>query len=164
MQSSVVRRRSLGKAKAHRRFSDWPGTPAHCLAQSKSMKETMIFRDRRAGGEALAGLLQEYTGRDDVIVLALPRGGVPVADEIANRLGVAMDVFVVRKLGVPQQPELALGAIASGGVRVIDPDTVQALGIPDSAIETVARREQQELERRERLYRGERSAPELEDK
>ena len=124
----------------------------------------MIFQDRRAGGEALAGLLAKYAGRDDVIVLALPRGGVPVADEIANRLGVAMDVFVVRKLGVPQQPELALGAIASGGVRVIDPDTVQALGIPDSAIETVARREQQELERRERLYRGERGAPELEDK
>src|SRR5437870_13784337 len=115
----------------------------------------MIFQDRRAGGEALAGLLAKYAGRDDVIVLALPRGGVPVADEIANRLGVAMDVFVVRKLGVPQQPELALGAIASGGVRVIDPDTVQALRIPDSAIEAVARREQQELERRERLYRGE---------
>src|SRR5437588_5117744 len=132
--------------------------------QSKSVRGTMIFQDRRAGGEALAGLLANYAGRDDVIVLALPRGGVPVADEIADHLGVAMDVFVVRKLGVPQQPELALGAIASGGVRVIDPDTVQALGIPGVTIEAVARREQQELERRERLYRGERSAPKLQNK
>src|SRR5947208_4569564 len=102
----------------------------------------MVFREGRAGGEALAGLLQKYAGRDDVMVLALPRGGVPVADEIANRLGVAMDVFVVRKLGVPHQPELDLGAIASGVVRVIVPGTVRALDVSNLTRETAVLREQ----------------------
>jgi putative phosphoribosyl transferase len=121
----------------------------------------MIFRDRREGGKALAELLLKYAGRDDAIVLALPRGGVPVGDEVAKRLGVPFDIFIVRKLGVPGQPELPLGAIASGGVRVLDQDVVRALEIPLSTIEAVAKRELQELGRREHLYRGERPEPEL---
>jgi putative phosphoribosyl transferase len=121
----------------------------------------MIFRDRHAGGKALAELLRKYAGRDGLIVLALPRGGVPVGDEVADRLGVPLDVFIVRKLGAPGQPELALGAIASGGVRVLDRDLVRALGIPSSTIEGLAKREQEELERRERLYRGDRLPPDL---
>src|SRR5437763_9350190 len=87
----------------------------------------MIFRDRHAGGRAVAELLLQYAGRDDVLVLALPRGGVPVGFEAAKRLGVPLDIFVVRKLGVPGQPELALGAIASGGTRVLNADVVSAL-------------------------------------
>jgi putative phosphoribosyl transferase len=124
----------------------------------------MIYRDRRAGGSALAERLQEYAGRDDAIVLALPRGGVPVGDEVALRLGVPLDVFIVRKLGVPGQPELALGAIASGGIRVLHQEVVRALEISRSTIEAIARREQQELERRELLYRGQRPEPELSGK
>lgn len=124
----------------------------------------MLFRDRRVGGEALSSLLKQYARRSDAIVLALPRGGVPVADELANRLGLPLDVFAVRKLGVPRQPELAFGAIATGGVRVLDPEIVQSLNISASTIETVTAREEQELERRERLYRGERSAPDLRNK
>src|SRR5438067_1713978 len=121
----------------------------------------MIFRDRRAGGDALAGLLQKYAGRHDAIVLALPRGGVPVGDEVASRLGLPLDVFIVRKLGAPEQPELAIGAIASGGVRVLDNDIVRALEISPATIEAVAKRELQELTRREHLYRGERPAPKV---
>src|SRR5438445_12997764 len=104
----------------------------------------MTFRDRREGGKAVAELLLKYAGRDDAIVLALPRGGVPLGDEVAKRLGVPLDIFIVRKLGVPGQPELALGAIASGGVRVLDQDIVRALEIPLSTIEAVAKRELQE--------------------
>ncbi len=124
----------------------------------------MIFQDRRAGGEALAALLQRYAGRDDVIVLALPRGGVPVAAEVSNRLGVPLDVLLVRKLGVPGHEELAMGAIASGGVRVLDPSILRSLNIQPWAVETVARREQQELERREHQYRGDRPEPDLRGK
>jgi putative phosphoribosyl transferase len=112
------------------------------------------FRDRVEAGELLAERLSNYAGRDDVAVLALPRGGVPVAHEIARVLRVPFDVFVVRKLGVPGHEELAMGAIASGGARVINHDVVNALGIPLNAIEAVAQREQIELDRRERLYRG----------
>lgn len=115
-----------------------------------------MFRDRFDAGETLAERLREFAARPDVIVLALPRGGVPVGYVVARELGVPLDVFVVRKLGTPDQPELAMGAIASGGVRVLNRDVVEALGIPDWAIEQVAEQEQAELERRERQYRGER--------
>jgi len=115
------------------------------------------FRDRVEAGELLAEGLSHYRDRDDVIVLALPRGGVPVAAEIARRLHVPFDVFVVRKLGVPGHEELAMGAIASGGVRLVNDDVVGPLGIPANVIDAVARREQIELERREELYRGTRA-------
>ena len=140
-----------------------PGKPA-ILLTIKLKGAPMIFLDRRAGGEALASLLVKYARRDDVIVLALPRGGVPLAETIADRLGVALDVFIVRKLGVPGQPELAMGAIASGGIRVLDPDIVRALHISRSVIDTIARHKQEELTRREYLYRGSRPEPELKDK
>ena len=112
------------------------------------------FRDRVEAGEVLAESLARYRDRDDVIVLALPRGGVPVAAEIARRLHVPIDVFVVRKLGVPGHEELAMGAIATGGVRLLNDEVVEPLGIPAHVIDSVARSEQIELERREQLYRG----------
>lgn len=112
------------------------------------------FADRREAGAELARQLSAYQRRDDVVVLALPRGGVPVAFEIAIALGAPLDVFVVRKLGVPGHPELAMGAIASGGVRVLNEDVVAWYGLPASVIDRVAEAEQQELERREREYRG----------
>src|SRR6516165_5301217 len=104
----------------------------------------MLFRDRRDAGRYLAGKLRKYAARPDVRVLALPRGGVPVAYEVARALGVPLDVFVVRKLGVPGHEELAMGAIASGGVCVLNEDVVQALNIPDRVIEAVAARELRE--------------------
>jgi putative phosphoribosyl transferase len=116
----------------------------------------MMFRDRFEAGEALAERLREFAGRPDVIVLALPRGGVPVGYVVARELGVPLDVFVVRKLGTPGQPELAMGAIASGDIRVLNADVVESLGIPEWAIEQVTRQEQEELQRRERQYRGDR--------
>ena len=116
------------------------------------------FRDRTEAGKLLAKLLTVYTNQQDVLVLALPRGGVPVAFEIAQALHVDLDVMVVRKLGVPGQEELALGAIATGGVRILNKDVVQFLAIPDETIDIIAANEQQELERRERLYRGNRPA------
>lgn len=122
------------------------------------------FTDRRDAGRVLASRLTRYSGRSDVIVLALPRGGVPVAYEVASALGVAMDVFLVRKLGTPGHRELAMGAIASGGVRVLNEDVVQWYGISNPAIERVTREEQEELERRERMYRGDRPAPVLTDR
>src|SRR6266516_7977877 len=112
------------------------------------------FRDRAEAGRMLAESLREYAGRDDVVVLGLPRGGVPVAYEVARALEAPLDVFVVRKLGVPGYEELALGAVASGGVQVLNEQLVEQLGIPDQMIDAVAAREQQELARRERLYRG----------
>jgi predicted phosphoribosyltransferase len=112
------------------------------------------FRDRAEAGDLLAARLSALADRDDVIVLALPRGGVPVGHEVATSLGVAFDVFVVRKLGVPGHEELAMGAIASGGVRLVNRDVVDALGIPPAVIDQAAAREQVELERREHLYRG----------
>lgn len=122
------------------------------------------FANRRDAGQALAQRLRTYASRDDVIVLGLPRGGVPVAHEVAQSLGVALDVFVVRKLGAPPQPELAMGAIASGGVRVLNDDVVQAYRIPQDAIEAVTRTEEQELARRERAYRNGRRALAVEGK
>jgi putative phosphoribosyl transferase len=109
----------------------------------------------------LAGKLRAYANRQDVIVLALPRGGVPVAFEVARALDVPLDVLIVRKLGTPDQPELAMGAIASGGVRVLNEELLRYYPIPDDVIESVAAREQKELERRERLYRGVRPAPDV---
>jgi predicted phosphoribosyltransferase len=112
------------------------------------------FRDRAEAGRILARELGEYRGRPGVIVLALPRGGVPVGYEVAAALGAPLDVFVVRKLGVPGHEELAMGAIASGGVRVINPAVVEPLGIPPAVIDRVARIEGAELRRREQAYRG----------
>ena len=112
-----------------------------------------VFRDRTEAGVALAERLAAYAGRSDVLVLALPRGGVPVGYAVARVLTVPMDVFLVRKLGLPAQEELAMGAIASGGVRVLNEDVVQALRIPEAVINRVAQKEQEELERRERAYR-----------
>jgi putative phosphoribosyl transferase len=114
------------------------------------------FRDRRDAGRLLASTLSNYAGGRDVTVLALPRGGVPVAYEVARRLGAPLDVFVVRKLGVPGHEELAMGALASGGVRVLNDEVVQGLGIPKSTIDAVVAKETSELERRERAYRGDR--------
>lgn len=119
------------------------------------------FRDRAEAGRALAANLRAYAGRDDVLVLALPRGGVPVGDEVARALGAPLDVFIVRKLGVPGQEELAMGAIATGGVRVLNEFVVRQLGIAGHVIDAVARREQAELERRAREYRGDRPPPEV---
>jgi putative phosphoribosyl transferase len=109
----------------------------------------------------LAGELRAYAGRDDVIVVALPRGGVPVGYEVAHALGMPLEVMQVRKLGVPGHEELAMGAIASGGVRIVSENVVEALGIPERVIATVAAAEAQELERRERVYREGRLFPEI---
>jgi predicted phosphoribosyltransferase len=116
----------------------------------------VMFRDRRQAGQVLARHLAAYAGRADVIVLALPRGGVPVGFEVARALGVPLDVFVVRKLGVPGYPELAMGAIASGGVRVLTRSLVARLAISYEALHEVTERETAELARREALYRGSR--------
>jgi predicted phosphoribosyltransferase len=115
-----------------------------------------MFRDRADAGRQLATRLTPYAHRAGVVVLGLPRGGVPVAAEVADRLGAPLDVFVVRKLGVPGHEELAMGAIASGGARVLNDEIVARLGIPASVVEAVTRQEQGELEQRERLYRGDR--------
>jgi putative phosphoribosyl transferase len=118
--------------------------------------EDRPFRDRREAGIDLASRLQTCVGRSDVLVLGLPRGGVPVAYEVARRLAARLDVFVVRKLGVPGHEELAMGAIASGGVMVVNRDVVEALQIPEHALDEVQREEQKELSRREQEYRGQR--------
>ena len=116
------------------------------------------FRDRKEAGKLLAAQLAAYANQQDLIVLALPRGGVPVGFEIAQALHVPIDVIVVRKLGVPGQEELAMGAIATGGIRILNKDVVQFLNIPDEVIDEITAQELQELERREHLYRGERPA------
>ena len=120
----------------------------------------MMFLDRRDAGRMLAKQLSALAGRDDLLVLGLPRGGVPVAFEVATALRAPLDIFVVRKLGVPGQEELAMGALASGGLRVLNQDVVRTLGISPETVDAVARRESEELTRRERLYRGDRPAPE----
>lgn len=125
-----------------------------------NMDDRRPFDDRRAAGRALAARLSKYSGRDDVLVLALPRGGVPVAHEVAEALGVPLDLFLVRKLGTPGHRELAMGAIASGGVRVLNNDVVGWYGVSPQTIDAIARDEQRELERREAAYRdGRPSAP-----
>jgi predicted phosphoribosyltransferase len=120
------------------------------------------FRNRAEAGQCLARKLSHYAHRNDVLLLALPRGGVPVAYELARALEAPLDVFVVRKLGLPDHEELAMGAIASGGVRVLNGSVVEGLGIPDHVIEQVAARELHELERRERMYREDRPPQEAE--
>jgi putative phosphoribosyl transferase len=120
-----------------------------------------VFRNRSEAGQILAGELAEYTGRGDVIVLALPRGGVPVGFEVARRLNAPLDVFLVRKLGVPWHPELAMGAIADGGTQVLNQEVISAYGISAGAIQEVAWREERELQRRARHYRGERPFPDV---
>lgn len=112
------------------------------------------FKDRREAGVMLAEKLRSYAGRSDAIVLALPRGGVPVAYEVASALSLPLDVFVVRKIGAPGHEEFALGSIASGGVCLIDRTSVRALGVPETVLDQILEREQHELDRRERLYRG----------
>jgi putative phosphoribosyl transferase len=124
----------------------------------------VIFRNRKQAGQRLAKKLTAYTEQLDVLVLALPRGGVPVGFEVASSLHVPLDVFTVRKLGTPGQEELAMGAIAPGGVRVINHEVVRAMMISEVTIEEVVQREQEELERREKAYRGDRPKLEIKDK
>jgi putative phosphoribosyl transferase len=122
------------------------------------------FRDRVDAGEILARHLDHFYGRDDVLVLALPRGGVPVGFQVARALGAPLDVFLVRKLGVPGHEELAMGAIASGGVRVMNHQVVRMSGVTPRQIAAAVAREEEELRRREREYRGERPMPEVRGK
>jgi predicted phosphoribosyltransferase len=122
------------------------------------------FFNRTEAGQFLAEALSNYANRDDMIVLALPRGGVPVAAEVAKRLNALLDVFVVRKLGLPGHPELAMGAIASGGVRVFNGEVVNALRIPDEVIDAVSAEELIELQRREKAYRADRPPLDIEGK
>lgn len=119
------------------------------------------IKDRKVAGRALAALLVDRYRNEDVFVLALPRGGVPVAAEVARTLDAPLDVLIIRKLGVPYQPELAMGAIASGGIRVLNPEVIRLAGIDHDTIEEVVSMETRELERRERLYRGDRARPAL---
>jgi predicted phosphoribosyltransferase len=121
----------------------------------------MRFHDRADAGRVLAGRLAAYADRPDVLVLALPRGGVPVGYEVARALRAPLDVFLVRKLGVPGREELAMGALASGGVRVLNEDVVRALGIPEEVLDGVTAAEEQELRRREQTYRGDRLQPDV---
>ena len=120
-----------------------------------------VFRDRRDAGRRLAAELSDYADQSDVLVLALPRGGVPVAYEVARALHAQLDVFMVRKLGVPGYEELAMGAIATGGLRVLDQELLRMLDIPRDVIEHVTAIETSELERRERQYRGDRPPPDV---
>ncbi len=124
----------------------------------------MIFRDRTEAGKYLATKLLSYKDRPDVLVLALPRGGVPVAFEVAQALRVPLDIFLVRKLGVPGHEELAMGAISTGGVRVLNEDTVEYLRIPEHIIDSIAAEELKELKRRELAYRGNRPEPDVKGK
>ena len=123
-----------------------------------------LFHDRRDAGRRLAAELRPYADRQDIIVLALPRGGVPVAFEIADALHVPLEVFVVRKIGVPGQEELAMGALASGGVRVLDEELIRMLRVSADDVQRVIGWEEAELERRERQYRGARPFPDLHGK
>ncbi len=122
------------------------------------------FKDRRDAGRKLAQKLSAYAGKPDILVLALPRGGVPVAYEVASALNAPLDVFIVRKLGLPGREELAMGAVASGGVRILNGDIIRMLSIPEEVINFVAKRELEELQRRETLYRGNRPNPEVRDR
>jgi predicted phosphoribosyltransferase len=122
------------------------------------------FRNRTDAGRQLATKLAAYANRPDVLVLALPRGGVPVGFEVARALGAPLDIFLVRKLGVPGYEELAMGAVATGGVRVLNDEIVRGLGISEHEIDAAAARELQELAQRERLYRGDRPPPSIADR
>lgn len=121
------------------------------------------FQDRRDAGKKLAQKLSAYSGRPHTLILALPRGGVPVAYEVARALTLPLDIFIVRKLGLPGREELAIGAIASGGVRVLNNDIVRMLSVPEEVINFVTKREAEELQRRENLYRGTRPFPQVRD-
>jgi putative phosphoribosyl transferase len=131
------------------------------LQPNERRRNTVIFRDRADAGRQLAARLKHYANRPDVLVLALPRGGVPVAYEVAKELRAPLDIFLVRKLGVPGHEELAMGAIASGGLRVVNEDLVRYLNISDEVIDAVAADEQRELERREGAYRVDRPPPDV---
>jgi predicted phosphoribosyltransferase len=131
------------------------------MVSDRAVRSRQRYRDRREAGKSLAELLRGYAGRDDVVVLALPRGGVPVGYEVAKALRAPLDVFTVRKLGVPGNPELAMGAIATGGLLVLDQQLIQMLGIDRSELERAVTAELRELERREAAYRGERAPPDL---
>jgi putative phosphoribosyl transferase len=124
----------------------------------------VLYRDRFEAGRVLAQSLQQYRGCPDVIVLALPRGGVPVGFEVAKELQVPLDVFVVRKIGLPRQRELAMGAIASGGALVLDPSIVRMAGLSEAELNAVIDRERREIERREREYRDDRPPANVEGK
>ncbi len=128
------------------------------------MSEVRLFADRRDAGQQLAEALQKYTNRDDVVVLGLPRGGVPIAYEVAIRLNVPLDVLVVRKLGTPGHEEMAMGAISRDGVRILNQELVENLGIPEEVITSVEERERRELQRRETIYRGNHAMLQLEGK
>jgi predicted phosphoribosyltransferase len=136
-----------------------------CIIIDSNAKEgkMALFTDRRDAGRKLAQKLSAYTNRSDVVVLALPRGGVPVAYEVALALNAPLDIFTVRKLGVPGHEELAMGAIATGGARVINQDIVRMFNIPQGLVEAVVKHELKELERREREYRGDRTLREIHD-
>lgn len=131
------------------------------MAQKPSMQ--ILLRDRSAAGQTLVEPLQRYARRPDVIVLALPRGGVPVAYEVATALEVRLDLMLVRKLGIPSQPEFAMGAIGSGGVQVINKDILRAHRVAPTSLDAVIAREKRELSRREQAYRGDRPTVQLED-
>jgi putative phosphoribosyl transferase len=122
------------------------------------------FQDRIEAGRLLAGKLGHYANRKDVVVLGMPRGGVPVAFEVAKSLGVPLDAFIVRKLGVPGHEELAMGAIASGGIRILNRAVIRSMSISEEALAAVTETERNELDRRELTYRGERAAPIVRDK
>lgn len=122
------------------------------------------FQNRTEAGRLLAEALRSYEGRSDALILALPRGGVPVAFEVAQALGIALDLMLVRKLGMPGQEELAMGAIATGGSQFLNQDLVASAGISEAVIEAVAKREKKELERREQAYRGPRPVPEVRER
>jgi predicted phosphoribosyltransferase len=135
---------------------------AHGLLRDGNMDAR--YRDRRDAGRRLAAALLPYANRRDVVVLALPRGGVPVGFEVAAALGAPLDVFVVRKLGLPGREELAMGALASGGVRVLDEDLIRVAGVSTDEVQRVTDAERAELDRRERRYRGDRPFPEVRGK
>lgn len=124
----------------------------------------MLFRDRTEAGKILARHLSAYANHPNAMVLALPRGGVPVAFEIAQALHLPLDILIVRKLGVPGHEEFAMGAIASGGVRILDQDLIRRLSLSDAIIREIVEREQLELLRRERIYRGQRPQPDIRDR
>src|SRR5215211_6969905 len=129
-----------------------------------TMQRRPPFADRRHAGRVLAERLDGYAGRSDLLVLGLPRGGIPVAFEVAQALDAPLDLFLVRKLGLPGHEELAMGAIATGGVRVLNQRVLREAGIPPSAVEAVAADEGRELARREREYRGDRPPPDVRDR
>lgn len=136
----------------------WTGRGA---GREERMERFEVFEDRADAGRRLAERLLRYRGRRDVLVLALPRGGVPVGYEVAKALDAPLDVMIVRKLGLPGQEELAMGAIASGGVQVINEEVVGLTGVPREVVDRVAAEERRELERRERAYRDERPPPRI---